>query len=114
MWRDQKNYTTHSRAPKFVFYLLAGIFFVVVFSMVVMWLWNAILPDLIGVHPIRFWQAAGLLVLCRILFGGFPSKRHSKHISKKHTYWRDKWMNMSDDDKVQFKEKWQDWCRKKK
>ena len=37
---------------------------------VVRWLWNWLLPPLFGWHTITFWQALGLLALCRILFGG--------------------------------------------
>lgn len=33
-------------------------------------LWNAILPALFGWPALTFWQGLGLLVLCRILFGG--------------------------------------------
>jgi hypothetical protein len=38
---------------------------------VVMHLWNWLLPTLFGWREVTFWQALGLLVLCRILFGGF-------------------------------------------
>jgi len=38
---------------------------------VVMRLWNRLLPPLFGWHLITFWQGLGLLVLSRILFGGF-------------------------------------------
>jgi len=34
-------------------------------------LWNWLLPTLFGWPQITFWQALGLLALCRILFGGF-------------------------------------------
>lgn len=37
---------------------------------VVMQLWNWLLPNLFGLRQITFWQALGLLALCRILFGG--------------------------------------------
>jgi hypothetical protein len=37
---------------------------------VVRLLWNALLPPLFGWPAVTFWQALGLLVLCRILFGG--------------------------------------------
>jgi hypothetical protein len=37
----------------------------------VMLLWNWLLPTLFGWRQITFWQALGLLALCRILFGGF-------------------------------------------
>jgi hypothetical protein len=37
---------------------------------IVKYLWNWLLPPLFGFRTITFWQALGLLVLCRILFGG--------------------------------------------
>jgi|SRR5882672_2328000 len=37
----------------------------------VMHLWNWLAPTLFGLRQINFWQALGLLALCRILFGGF-------------------------------------------
>lgn len=38
---------------------------------VVMLLWNWLAPELFGLRLVTFWQALGLLALCRILFGGF-------------------------------------------
>lgn len=37
-------------------------------------LWNGILTDVLDVKAITYWQALGLLVLARILFGGFPRR----------------------------------------
>ena len=34
-------------------------------------LWNWLLPAIFGWREITFWQALGMLALCRILFGGF-------------------------------------------
>ena len=34
-------------------------------------LWNWLLPPLFGWPALTFWQALGMLALCRILFGGF-------------------------------------------
>jgi Ca2+/H+ antiporter, TMEM165/GDT1 family len=61
---------------KNLFWLIpVGILGIVVFSAigggVVMLLWNWLAPELFGLKPITFWQAFGLLALCRILFGGF-------------------------------------------
>jgi hypothetical protein len=36
-------------------------------------LWNRLMPALFGWPQVTFWQALGLLALCRILFGGFGS-----------------------------------------
>lgn len=38
---------------------------------VVKLLWNWLAPALFGLPYVTFWQALGLLALCRILFGGF-------------------------------------------
>jgi|KBSMisStaDraftv2_1062788.scaffolds.fasta_scaffold2146344_1 hypothetical protein len=38
---------------------------------IVMLLWNWLLPPLFGWREITLWQGAGLLALCRILFGGW-------------------------------------------
>src|SRR5260370_2195201 len=43
---------------------------------VVMTLWNVVLTAAAGVHAITFFQAVGLLVLSRILFGGLRGRRH--------------------------------------
>ena len=47
---------------------------------VVQHLWNWLMPPIFGVRQITFWQGFGLLVLCRILFGGhtYRSKGHRR------------------------------------
>jgi len=49
---------------------LAIVIFMAIGGEVVLHLWNWLLPALFGWRQITFWQAIGLLVLCRILFGG--------------------------------------------
>ena len=39
-------------------------------------LWNWLLPSLFGWRLTTFWQAVGLLALCRILFGGLGGRGH--------------------------------------
>lgn len=50
---------------------LFGAIAVTVVSFVVMSLWNILMPGIFGLRPVSFWQALGLLVLSKILFGGF-------------------------------------------
>jgi hypothetical protein len=50
---------------------LFGLAVIAGFSAVVMLLWNFAVPSIFGLATINFWQALGLLVLARILFGGF-------------------------------------------
>src|SRR5947208_16634331 len=48
--------------------------FIAIGGELVMHLWNWLLPMLFGWRQITFWQAVGLLVLCRILFGGVSGR----------------------------------------
>lgn len=50
--------------------VLGGLLFVALGGEIVRLLWNWVLPTLFGWPTITFWQALGLLALCRILFGG--------------------------------------------
>jgi hypothetical protein len=70
---------------------------------VVMSLWNALLPDLFAWHQIGFWQAVGLLVLSRILLGGWRGGRgHGMH-----GHWRarmkERWEQMTPEEREQFR-----------
>jgi hypothetical protein len=38
-------------------------------GLAVMLLWNNLLPDILFVNTITFWQALGIFLLCKILFG---------------------------------------------
>jgi hypothetical protein len=51
--------------------ILAMALFAFVGGELVLHLWNWLLPSLFGWRQLTFWQALGLLALCRILFGGF-------------------------------------------
>jgi hypothetical protein len=50
--------------------ILAVSLFITIGGLVVQQLWNWLLPEIFGWREITFWQAVGLLALCRILFGG--------------------------------------------
>jgi hypothetical protein len=52
-------------------FAIVGIFaFMALGGFVVETLWNRLLPDIFGWRTITFWQAIGLMVLARLLFGG--------------------------------------------
>lgn len=81
-------------------------------SLFVMLLWNAILPNIVNVKPLNYWQAIGLFVLCRILFVGFKGRpvSNSPRMWRGDPMWRQKWMNMSDEERVKFREEWKKRC----
>ena len=73
----------------------------------VMVLWNAILPDLLGVKIIGYWQAMGLLLLCKILFGGYGPRGRGKHgFGRRRAFMRHRMAMMSDEERAKFKEEW--------
>jgi hypothetical protein len=86
-----------ARALKFfVFAVLA----VVVLSAVVMSLWNWLMPAIFGSHLITFWQALGLLLLARVLFGrlgGGPGRR----IGWRHRM-TERWNQMTPEEREKF------------
>jgi hypothetical protein len=41
-------------------------------ALLVMVLWNAVMPDLFGFPRLGYWQAFAVLFLSRLLFGGWP------------------------------------------
>ena len=49
--------------------ILGMLLFIAIGGELVLHLWNWLLPPL-GWRQITFWQALGMLLLCRILFGG--------------------------------------------
>ncbi|HEU5237216.1 MAG TPA: hypothetical protein VFU37_08755 [Pyrinomonadaceae bacterium] len=64
--------------------ILGMALFVFIGGEIVLLLWNSLLPPLFGIREITFWQALGLLVLCRILFGGFGMSGSGRHGSGRH------------------------------
>ena len=42
-------------------------------TLIVMWLWNAVMVNIISVPSLSFWQAAGLTILTRLLVTPFGS-----------------------------------------
>jgi len=74
--------------------------FALVFGLLVMWLWNWLMPALFGLGEITYWQAFGVLLLAKIFFGGFGS--HKKEPS-------DHWIDRKDvGDRKQFRQFWKD------
>lgn len=90
-------------------------------GLTVMTLWNALLPTILGVSVITFWQALGLLVLSRILFGGFGRGRGGRGwrggYGQDHPVranWKQKmterWQNMTPEQREQMKQQWRNKC----
>ena len=79
-----------------------------VFSFVVMNLWNWLVPPIFGWHSINFWQALGLLVLSKILFGGFRGGPW------RGMHWRhrmmERWQQMTPEEREKFRDGMRERC----
>jgi len=91
-----------NRFLRVLMFLLFAVLFLAVFSFVVMSLWNWLMPALFGWHLLTFWQALGLLILCKILFGGFRGGPH------RHWNWRrrmmERWEQMTPEEREKFRQ----------
>ncbi len=70
-----------------------AVLFALLFGLVVKILWNWLMPALFGLGVITFWQAFGIVLLAKLLFGGFGHsqrghdgrfERHFQDCFRKH------------------------------
>lgn len=97
-----------NRALRILKFLVIGVFVITLVSFIVMRLWNWLTPALFGWHVITFWQALGILILSKILFGGFRGG-HGPHM-----HWRrrmmERWAHMTPEEREKFRESMQGRC----
>ena len=113
---ENRNFGDAAYRQKFTFrkkmifipFLAVGALFLITY--IVMLLWNNLLPDILHVSAITYWQAMGLLVLSKILFGfgghggrgGAPWMRHKM----------ERFKNMSPEEQERFREEMRARCGK--
>ena len=73
---------------KIFFFIVLGVAIAFLVGYILMQLWNWLMPDLFDVPTIGYWQAIGILILAKIIFGfgggDGPGKSHkSKKRSRK-------------------------------
>jgi len=92
--------TRHWMAKGLKFGLFAALG-VAVLGSVVMALWNWLMPALFGWRVIGFWQALGLLVLSKILFGGLRGPAANMHWRRRMM---ERWEQMTPEEREKFRE----------
>jgi len=89
--------------------IIAFLLFIALGGWLVMLLWNWLLPPLTGWPAITFWQALGLLVLCRILFGGFGGRGGYGYRPHGRRHWRKRWArrmeHMTPEERERFRDR---------
>ena len=77
-----------------------------------MLLWNGVLRRLLPVGAISYWQSAGLLILCKLLFGGFGFSGFVYRGRRWQT--TEKFMSMTAEEREHLKAEWQKRCQQRK
>jgi hypothetical protein len=83
--------------------ILGILLFIAIGGELVLQLWNWLLPPLFGWRQITFLQALGILVLCRILFGGLGS--HSSGRSNFRRRMKDRCEHRTPEERERFRQR---------
>jgi hypothetical protein len=87
--------------------VMVGLFLLLVYGFMI--LWNITAPEIFGVKSLTYGMALRLLIIARVLIGGFGFRWTNNN---KNKFWRErmkmKMAKMSEDEKAEFKRKlWQ-------
>ncbi len=94
------------KVAKGVVIAIAVVAFLVAFGWVVMLLWNSLVPELFHGPTLRYWQALGLLVLSRILFGGIRGHGgHGRWRRHLHERMHENWEAMTPEERARLRER---------
>lgn len=85
-----------------------GLLFFTTITFVTMLLWNNLAAAIFGLPTLTFFQTLGLMVLGRLLTGGFGPRgwRGGYGRRMRGHYWRERWQNMSPEQREQFHGRW--------
>lgn len=85
----------------FVPLIIAGL---AAFGFITMYLWNWLMPAIFHLPEITFWQTIGLMLLSRLILGGFGG--HGRGHGHRHcrNQMHEKWENMTPEERENFKE----------
>ena len=73
-------------------------------------LWNWLMPALFGLRLITFWQALGLLILGKILFGGFRGRYGRRGPWHWRRRWMERWEQMTPEEREKFRQGFRTYC----
>src|SRR6266516_7932424 len=84
--------------------ILGMLLFLAIGGELVLLLWNWLAPSLFGFRQVTFWQALGLLALCRILFGGPGWHRSGRSDFRRRMI--ERWEQMTPEERERLRQRW--------
>jgi hypothetical protein len=113
MMEEEMRFRTRTRAQRIVrmlMFLPLVVVFALFFGWIVMLLWNWLMPSLFGLKTITYWQGWGLVILGRILFGGWRGAAGGHNYRGRRMARR--WASMTPEERERFRQGMRDsWCR---
>ena len=99
----------------FPFFIIFTVLKAFILGGIVMLLWNYVLPPVTGLRLISYWQAVALWLLCRILFAGPGTANGMNRPFQpwKGREWKNKWMQMTPEEREKFQQEWRNRWRRK-
>jgi len=104
----------HSRFRRRRFIPIMIIAALALVGLLVMLLWNALMPAIFALPAISYWQALGLFILSRLLLGGFGGKpggkmrRHGRRNRRRKMihHLRERWEHMTPEQREKMHQLW--------
>ncbi len=84
--------------------IVGMLLFIFIGGEIVLHLWNWLLPPLFGWRQLTFWQAVGMLTLCRVLFGGVSGRGFRRSYSGRRM--AERWEHMTPEEREKFRQSW--------
>jgi hypothetical protein len=95
---------------KFIMIAILCLIVLALVGWIVMSLWNWLAPALFGFKTITYWQALGLMILCKMLFGGFSGARGGAF--RRRLRMQERWEQMTPEEREKFRQGMRDcWTR---
>jgi hypothetical protein len=109
-----ENYCKRRSRKWWILIPLFVIVMIFIVGAIVMYLWNAVMPPVFHLGTVTYCQAICILILSKILFGGFRKgggnwRRGGGRFGRGRE-WKEKWMSMSEEERAKFKEEWKNRC----
>jgi hypothetical protein len=80
MCNKHNHQKTNHKTWRFIFGLPLILAFITLAGYVFMLLWNSVVVDIFNIKMITYWQSIGLLLISKLIFGGF----HHNHCGFGH------------------------------
>ncbi len=90
----------HKRGKRLIKIAVIAILAFPLFGFLLMSLWNWLVPGILHLPRIGFWQALGVFLLSRILFGGFGGDGGRRH---RHRRMMERWEEMTPEERERFR-----------